>query len=295
LHGCERPVDGTPIDRANTLDRASKRPWNIDPVFPDLVLVLRDPDNPKRGIVICIEAQRKSDPDKRWQISLYQALLAAEHQLDVQVVVVSFSRAFSRLVRSWAHSSPKIDALILDADTVPVMTLEQARARPAAAVLAAALHGVRGNIEAARIAIAAIRDLPEREQRRYISTILAALPKRQRATLIEELPVKQREDELWAIEKRSGTYQLGREAGREKGREEGRKAEKRRGLVELILTVLEVRNVAVDTASEAQIRAEEKLPTLERWAVAARKVERASELFEPPKRLKKSPPHARRR
>jgi hypothetical protein len=100
----------------------------VNPSFPDLVLIYQDPDDPKRGIVICLEAQRKSVPQKRWQISVYQGLLAGEHELDVVVVVVSFSPAFSRLVRSWAHSSPKIEALVLDADNVPVMTLEQARA-----------------------------------------------------------------------------------------------------------------------------------------------------------------------
>jgi hypothetical protein len=83
--------------------------------------------------------------------------------------------------------------------------------------------------------------------------------------------VKQR-DELWEIEKRSGTYR--------EGRKEGRKEEAQRRLIDLILTVLEVRNVAVDTASESRIRAEKKVRTLERWAVAAREVGQVTELFE---------------
>jgi flagellar biosynthesis/type III secretory pathway protein FliH len=295
LLGLERPVDGTPIDRANTLDRDSGRPWQVNPIYPDLVLIFQDPADPTHGIVLCLEAQRKPAPEKRWQISLYQAALAWEHELDVEVVVVSFSRAFSRLVRSWAHSSPKIEALVLDADNVPPMTLEQARARPTAAVLAAALHGVRGNIEVARIAIAAILELPEKQRDRYANTILAALPVRQRAIVRKELPVKQR-DELWEIEKRSGTYhegrKTGRKEGREKGREEGRKAGREEGreegrreaanryLVEMILAMLEVRGIAVDAASKSRIQTEKRTSTLERWASAAREVEHVTELFE---------------
>lgn len=160
---------------------------------------------------------------------------------------------------------------MLDADNVPPMNLEQARARPTAAVLAAALHGVRGNIEVARIAIAAIMDLPERQRDRYAQTILAALPVRQRDIVRKELPVKQR-DELWEIEKRSGTYH--------EGRKEGRKEEAQRRLIQLILTVLEVRGIFVDAASEFRIKAETHQPTLERWAIAARAAQRVTELFD---------------
>jgi hypothetical protein len=50
--------------------------------------------------------------------------------------------------------------------------------------------------------------------------------------------------------------------------------------VELILAVLEVRGIAVDAASRARIRAEPALPTLERWAIAAREITQISQLFE---------------
>jgi hypothetical protein len=231
------------------------------------VLIFQDPSDPECGIVICLEAQRYPDPNKYWQICLYIALLRHKHRLMVKVVIVSFSKSFSKLVRSWAAFDPPIHALLLDADSVPTMTLEQARARPTATVLAAALHGVRGNIEMARIAMTAIQDLPEERRHGYSATILAALPKRQRNRLMKELPVKQR-DELWEIEKRSGTYLLGRQEGRQET------------LAELVLTVLDVRGVDVDPTSAARIRAEQSLPILERWAIAAREVGRVAELFD---------------
>jgi hypothetical protein len=282
LLGLGRPVDGTPIDRSNELDVPGRRALRINPIYPDVVLVYIDPDDPELGIVIFIEAQLEADPEKRWQILGYQGLLALLYRVDVHVVIVSFSRAYSRLVRRWASCKPRIDAMILDADTVGVMTPKQARARPAAAVLVAALHGSRGNIDMSRIAIAAIQRLPERRRQGYTATILAALPMRQRYTLTKELPVDER-NALWEIEKRSGTYLLGCKEGRKKGRQEGRKKGLEEGrsstLIELILAVLDVRGVAVDAASMARIRAERALPTLERWAVQAREVTKVSQLF----------------
>lgn len=295
LRGLERPVDGIPIDRANTLDRVATESGQVNPVYPDLVLVLRDPNDPKRGVVLCIEAQRRGDLAKIRQIALYVVLLEAKYKLPVVAMVVSFSRAFSRQVRSGTHWPLKREPLVLDADNVPPMTLEQARARPTAAVLAAALHGARGNIEVARTALAAIQHLPAPQRDSYSSTILAALPKRQRAILMKELPVNQR-DQLWDIEKRSGTFHVGRQEGRKEGRKEGREAGRKegrkKGLEEgreegrkegcrmTILAILEVRGVAVDRDSAARIRAETSLEILERWAVAAKEVQQVSELFD---------------
>jgi hypothetical protein len=266
LLGLERPVDGVPVDRSNELDVDNHRSSQINPIYPDVVLVYKDPNNPKRGIVISVETQLEADPEKRWQILGYQGLLALLHRVDVHVVIVSFSRAYSRLVRSWADCLPRTDALIVDADVVSVLTPQQARARPAAAVLVAALHGARRNIDMARVAIAAVQHLPDHQRHRYTATILAALPKPQRATVIEELPMNDR-NPLWAIEKRSGTYQLGREEGR------------RTALIELILEMLEVRGVAVDEDARARICAEQALRTLKRWALAAPEVSQVSQLF----------------
>jgi hypothetical protein len=164
-------------------------------------------------------------------------------------------------------------------DVVSLMTPDRARAHPAAAVLVAALHGARRNIDMARIAIAAIQHLPEHQRHRYTATIVAALPEPQRTTLIEELPMNDR-NPLWGIEKRSGTYQLGLSNGREEGRQEGRQEGRRATLIELILAVLEARGIAVDADAVAHILAEQALPTLERWALAAREVTQVAQLFE---------------
>jgi flagellar biosynthesis/type III secretory pathway protein FliH len=152
-------------------------------------------------------------------------------------------------------------------------------------VLAGALHGFRGNLDAARVAIAAIRGLPKRQREIYTRTILAALPERLHNQLEKELPVSQ-QDPLWEIEMQDGSYQKGLRAGRKEGLERGleRGSERglergRRAMINLILTVLEVRGVAVDRKSKARIRGA-AFPTLERWASAVREVTGVSELFD---------------
>jgi hypothetical protein len=100
-------------------------------------------------------------------------------------------------------------------------------------------------------------------------TILAALPKEQREQLIGELPVH--EQNTWLeVERRSGTYQVGREAGLEEGRA---------ALIELIFNLLGERNVEVDPDSETKIRTCEDLPTLQRWVRRSFRATSVAELF----------------
>jgi hypothetical protein len=297
LLGLERPVSGTPVDRRAEIERDTDEALKIKSRYPDLVLVYRAELDPREGIVICIEAQKKVDLVKRWRIPAYQGALADDYELQTWVFVVSFSHRLSVTLESWRTGPPpRVDAHTLDVDTVtPIHSLEQARKRPAATVLAAALHGCKGDLEGARVAVKALRDLPDKQRQRYTATILAALPKRERAILIGELPVEER-DELWEIERRSGTYlvgleqglERGREEGRERGREEGREEGLERGreegrratLVEMIIAVLEVRGLTLDPDSEARIRSCNSLDSLQRWARQAREVARPVELFE---------------
>jgi hypothetical protein len=311
LLGLERPVSGTPIDRRGEVDRDADGLLENQPGYPDLVLVHRSAKDHRRGIVICVEAQKNPDPEKRWRIPAYQALLADEYRLPTHVVVVSFSGRMSAALKAWSVGPPpRVDTLVIDARVVkPPASIQAARQRPTAAVLAAALHGYEGDIEAARLGVQVSRELPDKKRRRYTATILAALPEREADILRGELSVEER-DELWEIERQSGTYkrglrdglsrgrelgraqgleqgreqglEQGREQGLEQGREQGLERGRRMTLVELVLSVLEVRGVPVDRDSEAQIRSCGSVATLERWARRAREVREASELFAPP-------------
>jgi hypothetical protein len=281
LLGIKRPVEGTPLDRRSDIDRDAAQLQKIKSRYPDLVLVYRDPENRKRGVVICIEAQSTLNRKKRWRIPGYHGALADDHELETWVVIASFSRSFSAAIRVWSSGPPpRIDALLLDVDSVPVFgTLEQALARPTAAVLVAALHGSAGNLEAARMAIEACRGLPEQQRQRYNATVLAALPKSLRHQMMGEMSVDE-QDKLMDIERRSGTYFVGHEAGLAKGIEQGIEQGRRMTLIELILALCEVRGVAVDPEAEAKVRACESLPTLQRWARAARSVTQIAQLFD---------------
>jgi hypothetical protein len=292
LRGIARPVDGIPIDRRADLDHETDDPAKTKTRYVDVVLVVRDPADPKRGIVLCVEVQLELDEDKRWRISGYLGGLEDAHELPAILVFVSFSRRVSRAARTWGQGPGlRFDMVLLDADTVPLIdTLEAAIARPTAAVLAGALHGCRGNLDAARMGIAACQHLSPRQRRRYIATILAAVPKRARGVLMGEMTVEQR-NELWEIERRSGTYLLGLENGRneglergrneglERGRNEGLERGRRMTLVDMILTVLEVRGIVVDGDTEARVRDCESLSSLQHWARRARDVTQARELF----------------
>ena len=171
--------------------------------------------------------------------------------------------------------------LLLDIDTVPIpATIEAALARPTATVLAAALHGCRGNLDAVNLGIAACQDLPERTKQRYIATILAAVPKRLRGPLMKGMNVEQ-ENELWDIERNGMSYSLGHEHGHDEGLERGRNEGRRATLVEMILAVLEVRGFQLDDDTRARIRDCESLAILQDWARRAREVAQPHELFDP--------------
>ncbi|MCA9696960.1 MAG: hypothetical protein KC431_05510, partial [Myxococcales bacterium] len=211
LLGIPRPADCHPIDRR----AEAEVPQDLLLVrrgFPDLVLVH---DDDSEGIVIAIEAQRKRDKRKRWRLPFIQAVLANDHELPCWMVLVSFSRAMSQDLRAWSEGPPpRVDVLLLDASSVPpIHDIETGRQRPTATVLAAALHGYRGDILAARVGLQSITELPDAKRRWYTATILAAVKKTDRRKLMDLIPLEE-QDELLAIEKMSGTYHRGLEDGR---------------------------------------------------------------------------------
>jgi hypothetical protein len=275
LLGIERPSACRPIDRRAEVERDAPQPLKVNPRYPDLVLVGRAPLDSTDGLVIPIEAQLRADAGKRWQLLVCQALLAEEHELPVYPVIVSFAARMSAMVRGWRTGPPpRIDALVLDRESVAPPTSAQARARPTAAILAAALHGFAGNLEAARVGIVACSGLSKTRRRLYVATILAALPEGLRTILMGELSMEET-DELMEIERQSGTYQVGRRAGLEQGLEQGRQAFGR-----ALCTILELRGVPPDDAVRRRIEACNDLSMLERWTRRAAVIERLDELFE---------------
>lgn len=277
LLGVARPIVGTPIARRAEVERAKPgRRGKVQIDYPDLVLVSKQGDKDKHGIVICVEAQGQLAYVKRWMLPYYQTAVAKDHEAQTWMVVVSFCERMSAAMAIWKVGPPPVvDALLLDVNSVPrIVDLEQARKRPTAAVLGAALHGCRGDIEAARTGIRATVGLPKDRRDSYIGTILAGLSEEDEDIMISEMSM-QEQGELWEIERRSGGFVRGERQGRQEGR--------RATLVELILAVLDVRGVALDADDEARVRGCEAMESLERWARRAREVDVGSELFEEPR------------
>ncbi|EDM80453.1 hypothetical protein PPSIR1_41619 [Plesiocystis pacifica SIR-1] len=97
-----------------------------------------------------------------------------------------------------------------------------------------------------------------------------------RLTLIQEFPFAPDDDRLMEIERRSGTYHLGRDEGLEEGLEKGRC----QVLKTMVLALLEVRGVPLSEAERARVDEETRVEELERWAELARTAARAGALFE---------------
>ena len=283
LRGLERPGSGPLVDRRAEVESLA-RALNQPVALPDLVMA-RAGSERGEGVVVCIEAQGKRDDRKRYAIPFYQAALAHEHQLPTYVVCVSFSSAMSRALERWSRGAPpRADVLVLDTQNVEVPSgIQAARARPTAAVLAGALHGFRGDLEAARLAVAATANLSEKRRMQYIRTILGALRKAHREQLEKEIPVEEY-NPLWEIERQSSPYLYGVEEGRKQGQEEGRRQGREEGrrqvLVELIQTVAELRGLTLAERELARLEACDSLPQLRKWAKRAREVPSGAALFE---------------
>jgi hypothetical protein len=278
--GLRRPADGTPIDRRGEIEREGEKPGKRRQGYPDLVMVRRDPRKRRRGAVITVEAQKDYKAIKRWMLPVYQSHLAEKHRLECWAVVVSLSKQFSRAIRRWRDSGPpRVDAMLIDVDTVPKSPwLDDPARRPLAAVLVGALHGYAGDFDAARRAFHFSRTLPKRYRRRHGMTILAALPKAQREQLIRELPMREQHD--WMdVERRSGTYQFGREEGRAEGLEQGLE-QARSTLIELVFELLAERGIRADKKRAERIRRCEDLGALRAWIKRAVHATSLDDLFE---------------
>ncbi|EDM78623.1 hypothetical protein PPSIR1_29268 [Plesiocystis pacifica SIR-1] len=264
------------LDRQGALDA-----FDVDlarrQLLPDLVLVAdgQQGRGGGGGLVLTVEVQSRTNGHKRWRIPHYQAALADEHARETWVVVVSFSAGVSRHLAAWAETGPpRFEVIVLDASRVPAgYDMAKALARPSAAVLGAALHACRGDLDVARWGLEVVSRLPAERRMRDATTILAAVDKDMRLTLIQEFPFAPDDDRLLEIERRSGTYHF--------GHEEGRLEERRSMLKTMVHALLEVRGIALSDRERARVDDETRVEALERWAELARTITYAEALFEP--------------
>ena len=243
---------------------------------PDLALTAEfaDPTAPQArkysgGIGMIIEVLRSRARVKRWRIWTYWALFAEEMSCTTAILVPALTDDIARWAsRLGSLELPAREALlVLSRHNMPrVVDLEEARKRPAKALVSALMHANNDDIEVLLVAFTAALELPDQRTWRYASAILAAAPKHRRDQLKEQLTVEQHYV-LTELERNSVAFYDGHLEGIIQG------------LVRLVLTTLELRSLPIDSDSEARIRSCQDAELLELWASRARRVASASELF----------------
>lgn len=229
------------------------------------------------GAALVVEIQGRVSKAKRFRLRVYQALLAERLQLPAALILV----ALDDRVASWARQlgtleiPPRDHLLVLDRHNMPrVIELSEARARPAQAMLCAAIHGAEPDLEAVRVALTAALELRDSRRWRYASAILSMLSPLQRDEIKEQFDMEKRW-ELTERERNSGAFHDGKQEGTREG--------KREGLQRLLLTILELRDVSISLEHEQRVRQCEDLDQLERWIARAKQVEAATALFDAPR------------
>ena len=271
----ELPALGVIRDRHGALDRFAPCLGDTGELRPDLVIGAEalDAEDPSGGAAVIIEVQRRVDPRKRWRIAVYAALLAERLARPTAVILVPLSDATARWARGLgAHElPPRRWLLVLDRQVMPrVVELSRARARPAEALLSALLHAVADDFEPCRVALQASLELADDRRWRYASTLMSAVPAAARESILGALSMAERE-ELTELERNSIAYHDGQQVGELAGRLAER--------AQLLLTVLELRGLALDAPAEARVHACEDLDQLTRWIERAKRVDVAAMIF----------------
>jgi hypothetical protein len=224
-------------------------------------------------LVVIVEVQRGTHPDKRYSWPAYVALLRARFRCEVRLLVVATKRHVAR----WCARPIDIGGgavftpTVLGPNLIPVVTdRDQAGATPELAVLSAMAHGRGDHYRAVAIGIAGLSAVERLESERgmlYLDLILTALSETARKAIEAMIP----QGYKW----QSDFAQKHRAEGRLEGKAEG-KAE---GRAEAVVSFLEARGVAMTSAERNRILGCADLETLERWIRRAAVVASAHELF----------------
>ena len=248
-------------DAYDTIEIASADLNQLSPTEyrADLVLVLRRAGSPV--LVVIIEVQLSPDPPKRYSWPVYLTTARARHKCPTILVVVTPNEAIAH----WASKPIELGAgsvvrpIVIGPRQVPhVQSLEQARAFPELAVLAAIAHANAPDaLEQGAFGLAATRGLTHDEAKVYSDWILASVGPAVRSALEEAMK------QNW--EPRSEFFRNLIAEGLNQGRSEGLAEGEAKGLAGALLTVLESRAVQIDANQREQILTCCELPRLRQW------------------------------
>jgi len=219
-----------------------------------MVLFCDQGDHPLLAVVL--EVQRGRDPAKRRTWKLYVAHLEAELKVDAALVVYCPDPAVAdwyRRMFAMNGTSLSLRPLIFTPKDVPIVDdLEQARDRPALAVLSAICHGRDAEVDAMFPALAAaLQSVDPDTAISYYDVVLAGLP--QAAQTRWEAFMTTTADHQFISERLRKLVADGEARGETRG--EGR----------AVLLVLEARGVPVPAESREQILASTDRELLDLW------------------------------
>jgi hypothetical protein len=225
----------------------------------DIVILLLDRDTPVR--VVIVEVQLAVDPKKRLSWPAYVTVSRALHGCPANLLVV----APDPVVAGWCAEPIEtgvpgfvLRPPVLRRTAVPVVTdLGEAARRPELGVLSALAHGEteQGATIAAAV-LPAIQGLDDDRARLYYDLVYNSLNEAARRAL--EAMMKGYEYQSDFAKK---YVAQGRAEGLAEGRTEGRTEEAARA----VLTVLQVRGLAVPDAVRERILSQKDPERLERW------------------------------
>jgi hypothetical protein len=229
---------------------------------PDLCFELRQRDG--TTWVVVIELQLQPDDDKQWSWPVYEALAAHKARAPALVLVVTVSTAAERWARGLdivGPSGSRFVPLVVGPSTLPRVA-EPTRQR--ALAILGALAAPR-NVDAARAAVEALRDLRKDQQSLYLDLFDAELRAAARTALEDPMIIPGWRPQGPFAKK---YWEEGRQEGRHEGRQEGRHEGVHEGRATSVAAVLRARGLAVDAETEARIMAADDA-TLARWLARA--------------------------
>lgn len=274
VFGLDVPALQQASDRSAELDRFVPCFGDTEELRVDVALSARFVGEPaSEGAALVVEVQRQVSRTKRFRMWVYWALLAERLELPTALLVVPLSDEVARWAsRLGQHELPPRDCLlVLDRQKMPRITsVAQAEARPALAMLSAAVHSAGRDLECMQVAMSAALKLSDSRRWRYASAIFSALTPAEFDRIKEQLEMDQ-QTELTQMELNSVAYYNGLRKGEIKGELEG--------LRRLVVTILELRGLKLDPARESMIHECLDLEQLEQWADRAKRVDSAAQLF----------------
>ena len=194
--------------------------------------------NPAAGRAAIVEVARKPEPDRHVVWAGYQVAAVQQTGFPVDLFVI----ATHRRVASWAKrplflgGGSVFQAVVLGPDAFAIHDEPE---DPHLAVLTALIHAQARDAErAARAAIRTLAEVDTSAAREYLTSILACVAPRVRATLeAMMLGLNLPEPEIFRIleaREREAAKAEGRQEGRQEGREAGREEGERHALLSML-------------------------------------------------------------